>query len=139
MSTSLGSARQLFLVGRGASLAAAGTGALIIKESDHFPAEAMSSAAFRHGPFEMVGPDSLVLIFEGDKVTRYLNAHLFTDVRTRSDRVAMVASSERSSVFSLASCPEAVRPILEILPVQMITLTLAAQMGREAGIEENLP
>src|SRR5208282_662117 len=43
--------RHLFLVGRGASLATAGTGALIVKESDHFHAEGMSSAAFRHGPF----------------------------------------------------------------------------------------
>ena len=46
--------RHLFFVGRGASLAAVGTGALIIKESDHFHAEGMSSAAFRHGPFEML-------------------------------------------------------------------------------------
>ena len=43
--------RDLFLVGRGTSLAAVGAGALVIKESDHFHAEGMSSAAFRHGPF----------------------------------------------------------------------------------------
>ena len=47
--------RHLFLVGRGTSLAAVGTGALIVKESDRFHAEGMSSAAFRHGPFEMLG------------------------------------------------------------------------------------
>ena len=50
--------RHLFLVGRGASLAAAGTGALIIKESDHFHAEGMSSAAFRHGPVEMLSGET---------------------------------------------------------------------------------
>src|SRR3984893_7810371 len=38
--------RYLFFVGRGESLAAVGTGALIIKESDHFHAEGMSSATF---------------------------------------------------------------------------------------------
>ena len=52
----LGGIRHLFLVGRGSSLAAVGTGALIVKESDHFHAEGMSSAAFRHGPFEMLQP-----------------------------------------------------------------------------------
>ena len=50
----LNNTRHLFLVGRGASLASVATGALIIKESDHFHAEGMSSAAFRHGPFEML-------------------------------------------------------------------------------------
>ena len=44
MTEMLSGIRHLFLVGRGASLAAVGTGALIIKESDHFPAEGMSSA-----------------------------------------------------------------------------------------------
>ncbi len=57
---------HLFLVGRGPSLAAAQTGALIIKESDHYHAEGMSSAAFRHGPFEMLQPGMLVGVFLGE-------------------------------------------------------------------------
>ena len=48
--------RHLFLLGRGVSLAAAGTGALILKESTRFHAEGMSCPAFRHGPLEMVAP-----------------------------------------------------------------------------------
>ena len=57
---------QLFLVGRGASLAAVLTGGLILKESTHTAAEGMSSAAFRHGPLEMAGPGTVVLVFGGD-------------------------------------------------------------------------
>src|SRR5579872_6559198 len=59
--------RDLFLVGRGASLAAAGTGGLIVKESAHFHADGMSCAAFRHGPFEMLSPQAFVLAFAGDE------------------------------------------------------------------------
>jgi hypothetical protein len=33
----------------------------------------------------------------------------------------------------LPAAPKSIQPILEILPVQMITLALAAQMGREPG------
>ena len=69
--------RRLFLVGRGPSLASVGTGALIVKEADHFPAEGMSSAAFRHGPFEMVGKDTFVVVFAGEKKTQKLNRGLF--------------------------------------------------------------
>ena len=62
----LDSTRQLFIVGRGRSLAACWTGALITKESTRFFAEAMSSAAFRHGPFEMINPETAVFVFEGE-------------------------------------------------------------------------
>ncbi len=73
--------RHLFLVGRGSSLAAVGTGALIVKESDHFHAEGMSSAAFRHGPFEMLSDETFVFVFSGEHKTRNLNQRLFEDVR----------------------------------------------------------
>ena len=73
LANKLRSIRHLFFVGRGDSLAAVGTGALIVKESDHFHAEGMSSAAFRHGPFEMLSADTFVVVFSGDNKTRDLN------------------------------------------------------------------
>ncbi|MEW5961381.1 MAG: SIS domain-containing protein, partial [Chloroflexota bacterium] len=57
--------QTLTYVGRGPSLAAVGTAALTTKESAHFPAEGMSSAAFRHGPLEMVNPRQFVLVYTG--------------------------------------------------------------------------
>ena len=82
--------RQLFIVGRGSSLAAVGTGALIIKEADHFPAEGMSSAGFRHGPFEMIGHESCVLAFAGERKTRDLNRRLFRDIREHRGRAEWI-------------------------------------------------
>lgn len=125
--------RHLFIVGRGASLAAAGTGGLIIKESDHFHAEGMSSAAFRHGPFEMLDEKTFVLVFAGEEKTRELNVRLVEDVRQQGARAEMVAEESSVRAFRLPKHSTAVRPILEILPVQMITLALAALAGREAG------
>ena len=66
----MGNISQVFIVGRGRSLAACQTGALITKESTRSPAEGMSSAAFRHGPMEMVGPKTMVLVLEGDAEMR---------------------------------------------------------------------
>lgn len=125
--------RHLFLVGRGASLAAVGTGALIVKESDHFHAEGMSSAAFRHGPFEMLGDETFVLVFVGEGKTRELNQRLFEDVREEQGRAELVGEGVACPPCVLPSTPASIRPILEILPVQMVTLALAAQAGREAG------
>jgi len=125
--------RHIFLVGRGTSLAAAGTGALIVKEADHFPAEGMSSAAFRHGPLEMLSQESFVLVFSGDELTRELNERLVRDIRAESGRAELVGKNSDLPAGKLPSMHPSIRPILEILPVQMITLALAAQLGREPG------
>jgi glutamine---fructose-6-phosphate transaminase (isomerizing) len=125
--------RDLFMVGRGASLAAVGTGALTVKESDHFHAEGMSSAAFRHGPFEMLSADTFVLVFAGDDKTRDLNVRLLDDIRGQRGRAELVGEDEDFAPCNLPKVPPSVRPICEVLPGQMITLALAAQAGREAG------
>ncbi len=129
----LDGASQLYLVGRGASLAAAGTGGLIIKESDHFPAEGMSSAAFRHGPLEIVTPKTFVLLFSGAQPTRELNHRLALDIRKRDGGAELIGDDARFRALRLSHAPDSIRPILEILPVEMITLALAALANREAG------
>jgi len=125
--------RHLFFVGRGASLAAVGTGALIVKESDHFHAEGMSSAAFRHGPFEMLSEETFVVVFSGDDRTRALNHRLLADIRQEGGRAELVGETAALACFRLADHTSSLRPILEILPIQMITLALAARAGREPG------
>jgi glutamine---fructose-6-phosphate transaminase (isomerizing) len=126
-------ARHLFLVGRGPSLAAVGTGALTIKESDHFHAEGMSSAAFRHGPFEMLSDETFVLVFAGEEKTRELNQSLFADIREKGRRAELIGQGAASSSCLLPPAPRSIHPIVEMLPVQMVTLALAAHMGREPG------
>jgi len=125
--------RDLFITGRGASLAAAGTGGLIVKESAHFHAEGMSSPAFRHGPFEMISAEVFVLVFAGDPATAALNAALVRDVRAAGGRAALVGNAEEPGVFRLPAVPACVRPVVEMLPVQMVSLALGALAGREPG------
>jgi glutamine---fructose-6-phosphate transaminase (isomerizing) len=129
----LSGVRRLFLVGRGASLAAVGTGALILKESTQTPSEGLSSASFRHGPFEMVGPESLVVVFAGDSRTKELNRRLFEDVRANQGCAELVSQASGDCGYCLPSAPLSLLPVLEILPVQMLTLALAAMKGQEPG------
>ncbi|MFZ0734690.1 MAG: SIS domain-containing protein [Candidatus Sulfotelmatobacter sp.] len=129
----LRSVKRLFFVGRGASLAAVSTGALIIKESDHFHAEGMSSAAFRHGPFEMLSEDTLVVVFSGDEKTRDLNQRLLCDIQQGGGHAEFIGPNSSLEPLCLQDYGDVVRPILEIVPVQMITLALAALANREAG------
>jgi len=125
--------RQFFFSGRGSSLAAVGTGALILKESTQYPAEGLSSAAFRHGPFEMIGLQTFILIFAGDAKTRELNERLLQDIRAKEGRAELVVQDAGECAYCLPSAPPGLLPVLEILPVQMLTLALAAMNGREPG------
>ena len=126
-------ARDLFLVGRGPSLAAVGTGALIVKESDHFHAEGMSSAAFRHGPFEMLKAEIAVGVFGGAQKTRALHDGLIRDLESTPAKAMLFSPDAEPGACRLPDVPEVARSIVEILPVEMITLALAALAGREAG------
>jgi glucosamine--fructose-6-phosphate aminotransferase (isomerizing) len=125
--------RHLFLTGRGASLAAVGTGALILKESTRFHAEGMSSPAFRHGPLEMVSPGLFALVFASDPATAVLNEALVRDIVLAGGRAALVGEDVAPGALRLPRVPSRMRPLLEILPVQMISLALAALASREPG------
>jgi glucosamine--fructose-6-phosphate aminotransferase (isomerizing) len=125
--------QHLFLAGRGDSLAAVCTGALIIKESAHFHAEGMSSAALRHGPLEMLQADMLTAVFNGDERTRALNRQLAAELIAQGRHCLEIGSESACAALRLPDCDALLRPIVEILPVQMMSLVLAAHMGREAG------
>jgi len=138
LSDELTGIRHLFIAGRGASLAAVGIGGMIMKEAAHFHSEGMSSAAFRHGPFEMLGPDCYLLVFEGDAATAPLNRALVEDVRRAGARAALAGAGAGMDALRLPDVPGQVRPIVEMLPLQMISLALAALAGREAGVFERI-
>ncbi|HTX74620.1 MAG TPA: SIS domain-containing protein [Terracidiphilus sp.] len=125
--------RDIFLVGRGASLAAAYAGALIAKESAHFHAEGMSSAAFRHGPFEMLDAGVFVAVFAGDSHAEALNRGLVSDIEATPARAVLFGPDAQNAACRLPAVSSAAVPIVEILPAQMITLALAALAGREPG------
>ena len=126
--------KSVFVTGRGDSLATAGTGGLILKESTRQHAEGMSAAAFRHGPLEMAGAKVLVLIFEGNEVTTVLHRRLAEDIVHGGGRALLIGEHATSvKAFQLPGVPAGVQPIVEILPVQMLSLAMAARDGFEAG------
>lgn len=139
MAKELEHVRHAFLLGRGSSLAAAGEGALIVKESVRLYAEAMSGAAFRHGPLEMVSSETFAVLFAGAEATRALQARLRQEIRDAGGRTAWITQNTGSGPWDLPPTPASLNPILEILPVQMMTLAMAANANVEAGRFARIP
>lgn len=126
--------RSVFVVGRGVSLATTGTGGLILKESTRQPAEGMSAAAFRHGVIEMAGPHTLVFVLAGQPEVADLHRKLAADITGHGGLAVLIGSDAASGeTFRIPEVPVPLLPLVEILPVQMLSLAIAARDGREAG------
>jgi glucosamine--fructose-6-phosphate aminotransferase (isomerizing) len=133
LATMLRGVNTLYFVGRGVSLATACTAGLVTKEAACVAAEGMSAAAFRHGPMEMARDDVFVLVFEGEGGTVALNRGLVEDVRRAGGRAALCGVGADTAALRLPEVSPGLSPIVEVLPVQMVTMALAALRGREAG------
>jgi glucosamine--fructose-6-phosphate aminotransferase (isomerizing) len=133
LEVALKSVRRIFITGRGPSLAVAETGGLILKESVRYPAEGMSCAAFRHGPFEVLRKDVLVVVLTGAAHTGALNRRLIEDVRQAGGRAECIDDRDTATALRIPPVSDRLRPIMEILPIEMMTLALGIIVGREPG------
>lgn len=128
--------RHLFITGRGSSLVVTGAGGMMMKEAAHFHAEGLGSAAFRHGPFEMVDKDCCVVVLAGD--IEPLHKKLVEDVRSTGAKALLVGTDAESEELRVPVLSSETRPIAEMIPIQMISLALAAIGGREPGKFERI-
>ncbi len=129
----LGYPRRLVLLGRGASLAATYTGALILGEAAKYSAVPFQAGEFRHGPLELATPDLSALIFAGPPETRDLNARLLKDLRGYQSAAFWVGADPQEWQIDIPDIPVIGMPLVEILPVQLLSIHLAQQIGVEPG------
>ncbi len=77
------------LMSRGADLATAYQGALMLKEVARLAAEPISAAQFRHGPMEIIHPNHRYILFARQGKTGRLLLKLASDIRKWSGRVLL--------------------------------------------------
>lgn len=131
----LGQFEELFLLGRGASMGAVWNGALINKEAAKCAFEGMHAADFRHGPLELALPGFCALLFSGPPQTADLNHALARDIAEHGGRVIWLnaATYPHLPTFLLPPASDLARPLVEILPMQLLTLVMARRKGVTAG------
>ena len=129
----IGFPKRLVLLGRGASLAATYTGALILGEAAKYSAVPFHAGEFRHGPLELATPDLTALIFAGPPETRNLNARLLKDLRGYQSAAFWVGADPQEWQIDIPDIPVIGMPLVEILPVQLLSIHLAQQIGVEPG------
>lgn len=131
----IGDFEQLFLIGRGSSMSAVWNGSLINKEAAKGAFEGMHAADFRHGPLELVTEGFAAVILAGSGPTSVLNRELGREIISYGGKAIWVDSAHDPELptILLPKTSELTRPLVEILPMQMLTLAMANRKGIEAG------
>jgi glucosamine--fructose-6-phosphate aminotransferase (isomerizing) len=132
--------QKLLFVGRGASLAAVWTGAMVMKEAAKWAVEGMSAAQFRHGPLELADSNLALVVFEGSPATAAFNRSLAVEVQRLGGKVMWISSREDADLptMTIPQGADIARPIFEILPLQMLSIALAEQNGVVPGKFRNM-
>lgn len=129
----IGFPKRLAILGRGASLASTYTGALILGEASKYMATPYQAGEFRHGPLELATPELTVLLFAGPQETRDLNQRLLKELREYQVNAFMVDSETNEWQIELPGVPAIGMTLMEIIPIQMLTIHFAEQIGVEPG------
>jgi len=129
----IGFPKRLAILGRGPSLASAYAGTLILGEAAKFVAVPYQAGEFRHGPLELVNPDLTVLLFAGPPETRDLNLRLLKDLRNFNANAFWIGADTNEWQIDLPEVSLIGLPLMEILPIQLLSIYLAQEIGVEPG------
>ncbi len=131
----IGLPTHLALIARGASLASAWMGALMMHEAAKFPALAYNAGQFRHGPIEMVDENLTAIVMAGAQSTRDLNFRLFKDLLSFGAQGFWLSDKtlESTPAIQIPSVEEIALPVMEIVALQLLSISIAEQRGLEAG------
>ena len=132
--------RPIYLIYRGASSGSAYCGRLVLEEVARQPAIAIGAAEFRQGPNEVIDEQFGAVLFIPEGVQGELNLKLAADIQRSGGRVLLVGElsqpvTGQSSelIFPIHNFPDFLRPVLEVVPVQILAYELARAQGYEPG------
>ena len=133
----LGDRPVLTLLARGAGRAASEMGALTLKEAARFPAEAMQSAQFRHGPLELAGREAAVVLIATEAATREVDRRLAAELVGSGVAVLHICGDgeavEGTHTIRLGAVDRALIAAPAIVPVQLLAWRLAVDRGLKPG------
>lgn len=124
------------LMARGADLASAYQGALMLKEVVRLAAEPISAAQFRHGPMEIINPNHRYIIFARQGKTGKLLLKLASDIRKAGGRVLLFTDMPFDDPMNVRGVRvEPLRLGLGTLVDSVYVQLLAYDAALEAGLQ----
>jgi glucosamine--fructose-6-phosphate aminotransferase (isomerizing) len=128
----------LLLIGRGPSVVTAEQGGLTLKETARIFSESLSSAQFRHGPFELLKEKFQCFLFNPYGKTFELNREMAKEIASHGGKVVYVSDEaldddENIESIVLNSIDEFISPMIYSCVVQIAAIKLCEKKGLVAG------
>jgi glucosamine--fructose-6-phosphate aminotransferase (isomerizing) len=129
------------LMSRGADLATAYQGALMLKEVVRVAAEPISAAQFRHGPIEIISPNHRYILFARQGKTGKLLLKLASDIRKSSGRVLLFTDMPFDDLMNvrlvrLQPIGLGLGTLVDSLYIQLLAYDAALRAGLQPGTFE---
>lgn len=142
---SLSQYRGFLYLGRGINFPVALEGALKLKEITYMHAEGYPSGELKHGPIALVDNSMMIVALAPKDELYEKNVSNIQEVRARGGQVIAIGSGENPGLARLAqhylSIPEttwAANPVLESIPIQLLSYHLAVELKRDVDQPRNL-
>jgi glucosamine--fructose-6-phosphate aminotransferase (isomerizing) len=124
-----------YFLARGGSLASCHEARLLWEEAAKAPASALTTGGFRHGPQEMLRPETRIgLWIDGDRL-RSEDLALTADLRRLGARVMLIGqnlpANSADLVLSLPPVPALRQFLIDIIPAQLAAEQLARLRGED--------
>lgn len=138
-------ARSALFLGRGGNFTTALEGALKLKEISYIHAEAYPTGEMKHGPIALIDEHLPVVVVATGEALLDKTVSNIQEVRARDGVVVAVVTDDDERVTALAQhvlrvprTLEALAPIVDAVPLQLLAYEVAHRLGRDVDQPRNL-
>jgi glucosamine--fructose-6-phosphate aminotransferase (isomerizing) len=130
--------RPAYILARGASAGPSYCARLVLEEVARYPAVSLGAGEFRQGPIEVVDDRFAAMIFVPAGPLGQLNLSLGHDILNSEGRVLFVGDTAPidhplALTQPIQGVADALRPVLEVIPAQVLSYKLAEMQGYTPG------
>jgi len=132
---------DLYLLGRGIHYPIAKEGALKIKELTYIHAEGIAAGELKHGPLALMDTSSYVIVINPEDNSYVDNISSANEIKSRGAKIIGISNKPHPVYdywIEIPTMPDELYPLVEIIPLQLISYYLALERGIDPDYPKNL-
>ncbi|MDH3737028.1 MAG: glutamine--fructose-6-phosphate transaminase (isomerizing) [Nitrosopumilus sp.] len=141
LAKSIKNIQNLFVIGRGIHYPIAKEGALKIKEITYVHAEGIAGGELKHGPLALMDSSTYVIVINPDDDAYVDNISSVHEIKSREAKIIGISNKPDPSYdfwIKIPTIREELYPLIEIIPLQLISYYLAVERGIDPDYPKNL-
>ena len=141
LAKSIKDVENLFVIGRGIHYPIAKEGALKIKEITYIHAEGIAGGELKHGPLALMDSSTYIIVINPDDDSYIDNISSIHEIKSRDAKVIGISNKPDPSYdywIQIPTVREELYPLIEIIPLQLISYYLSLERGVDPDYPKNL-